>query len=77
MRSPTVGQADADDRHADRPVDRLEQLHPQPERAGRVRRARSRGVYAFVLNKWYFDELYDFLFVRPALWLGRLFWKRR
>ena len=27
------------------------------------------------VNKWYFDELYDFLFVRPALWLGRLFWK--
>jgi NADH-quinone oxidoreductase subunit L len=32
-------------------------------------------VYNFVSNKWYFDELYDFLFVRPALWLGRLFWK--
>jgi NADH-quinone oxidoreductase subunit L len=31
-------------------------------------------VHRFVLNKWYFDELYDFLFVRPALWLGRLFW---
>jgi NADH-quinone oxidoreductase subunit L len=34
------------------------------------------GIYRFVKNKWYFDELYDFLFVRPALWLGRLFWKR-
>jgi NADH-quinone oxidoreductase subunit L len=32
-------------------------------------------VYSFVSNKWYFDELYDFLFVRPTLWLGRLFWK--
>ena len=32
-------------------------------------------VYRFVANKWYFDELYDFLFVRPSLWLGRLFWK--
>jgi NADH-quinone oxidoreductase subunit L len=32
-------------------------------------------VYRFVLNKWYFDELYDFLFVRPALWLGRELWK--
>jgi NADH-quinone oxidoreductase subunit L len=31
-------------------------------------------VYEFVSNKWYFDELYDFLFVRPTLWLGRLFW---
>jgi NADH-quinone oxidoreductase subunit L len=28
-----------------------------------------------LLNKWYFDEIYDFLFVRPALWIGRLFWK--
>jgi len=32
-------------------------------------------VYKFLLNKWYFDEIYDFLFVRPAMWLGRLFWK--
>jgi NADH-quinone oxidoreductase subunit L len=32
------------------------------------------GVYKFVSNKWYFDELYDRIFVRPALWLGRLFW---
>jgi NADH-quinone oxidoreductase subunit L len=32
-------------------------------------------VYRFVYNKWYFDELYDFLFVRPAFWFGRLFWK--
>jgi NADH-quinone oxidoreductase subunit L len=32
-------------------------------------------LYKFLLNKWYFDEIYDFLFVRPAIWLGRLFWK--
>lgn len=32
-------------------------------------------LYQFSLKKWYFDELYDFLFVRPALALGRLFWK--
>ena len=32
-------------------------------------------LYHFLLNKWYFDEIYDFLFVRPAMWLGRLFWK--
>jgi NADH-quinone oxidoreductase subunit L len=31
-------------------------------------------VYSFVSNKWYFDELFDFLFVRPSMWLGRLFW---
>ena len=32
-------------------------------------------IYRFLLNKWYFDELYDLLFVRPALWLGRELWK--
>jgi NADH-quinone oxidoreductase subunit L len=37
--------------------------------------AQHRGLYAFLLNKWYFDELYDFLFVRPAFWLGNFFWK--
>ncbi|MCG6115307.1 MAG: NADH-quinone oxidoreductase subunit L [Mesorhizobium sp.] len=35
-----------------------------------------RGLYAFLLNKWYFDELYDFLFVRPTMRLGRFLWKR-
>ena len=35
----------------------------------------NRLLYNFLLNKWYFDELYDFLFVRPAFWIGRLFWK--
>jgi NADH-quinone oxidoreductase subunit L len=33
-------------------------------------------VYNFLLNKWYFDELYDFLFVKPAFWIGRLFWRQ-
>jgi NADH-quinone oxidoreductase subunit L len=32
-------------------------------------------LYRFLLNKWYFDEIYDFLFVRPTLWLGRVLWK--
>ncbi len=32
-------------------------------------------LYKFLLNKWYIDELYDFIFVKPALWIGRLFWK--
>jgi NADH-quinone oxidoreductase subunit L len=35
----------------------------------------NRPLYLFLLNKWYFDELYDLIFVRPAFWLGRLFWK--
>ena len=33
-------------------------------------------LYRFLLNKWYFDELYDFLFVRPAMRLGRFLWKQ-
>jgi NADH-quinone oxidoreductase subunit L len=32
-------------------------------------------LYRFLLNKWYFDEIYDFLFVRPAFRLGRLLWR--
>ncbi len=32
-------------------------------------------LYRFLLNKWYFDEIYDVLIVRPTLWLGRLLWK--
>ena len=37
--------------------------------------ARHPGLYQFLLNKWYFDELYNFLFVRPAMALGRFLWK--
>ncbi len=37
--------------------------------------AQQRPLYNFLLNKWYFDEAYDFLFVRPAKWLGRFLWK--
>lgn len=32
-------------------------------------------LYQFLLNKWYFDELYDAIFVRPSFALGRLLWK--
>jgi NADH-quinone oxidoreductase subunit L len=47
-------------------------LHPElpPQMA-----ARGGLLYAFLYNKWYFDELYDFLFVRPAKRLGRFLWK--
>jgi NADH-quinone oxidoreductase subunit L len=42
-----------------------------------VELARQHGVlYRFLLNKWYFDEIYDAIFVRPAIRLGRLLWKR-
>ncbi|HRK94806.1 MAG TPA: NADH-quinone oxidoreductase subunit L [Rhodospirillales bacterium] len=33
------------------------------------------GVYRFLLNKWYFDEVYDALFVRPSFVIGRGLWK--
>jgi NADH-quinone oxidoreductase subunit L len=32
-------------------------------------------LWSFLYNKWYFDELYDFVFVRGAKALGDLFWK--
>jgi len=33
-------------------------------------------LYQFLLNKWYFDELYEWIFVRPAKGLGQFLWKR-
>jgi NADH-quinone oxidoreductase subunit L len=44
---------------------------------GMARRMAERGgvVHAFLYNKWYFDEVYDFIFVRGAKALGDLFWK--
>ncbi len=38
--------------------------------------AAASGLYDFLLHKWYFDELYDLLFVKPAFAIGRLFWQR-
>ncbi len=32
-------------------------------------------LYTFFLNKWYFDELYNHIFVKPSMALGRFFWK--
>lgn len=32
-------------------------------------------LYKFFYNKWYFDELYNLVFVKPAFWFGSLFWK--
>jgi NADH-quinone oxidoreductase subunit L len=37
--------------------------------------AQFEAVHSFLFNKWYFDELYDFLFVRPAFRIGQWFWK--
>jgi len=33
-------------------------------------------LYRFLLNKWYFDEIYNTIFVRPTMWLGRFLWKK-
>ena len=33
-------------------------------------------LYAMSFNKWYFDEIFDFLFVKPAFCIGRIFWKK-
>lgn len=34
-----------------------------------------RFLYKFLLNKWYFDQIYDLIFTRPLFWLGRQLWK--
>ena len=33
-------------------------------------------IYKFLLNKWYFDELYNFIFIEPLKKLGTFFWKK-
>lgn len=45
-----------------------------PSLPGRMA-ARRGPLYVFLEHKWYFDELYDAIFVRPTLWLGRFLWK--
>lgn len=46
----------------------------KPDLPGKI--AANRGpLHTFLLNKWYFDEIYDVLFVRTSRWLGDLFWK--
>jgi len=42
----------------------------------RVLAQQHRVLYQFLLNKWYFDELYDFLFVRSAKALGKFLWQK-
>ena len=46
-----------------------------PALPGRIA-ATNRPLYDFLLNKWYFDEIYEFVFIRPASWLGSFFWRR-
>ncbi len=47
----------------------------RPDLPGKLA-AQQRPLYLFLLNKWYFDEIYDAIFVRPAMGLGRFLWKR-
>ena len=47
-------------------------LHPDLPRKIAARRGM---LYLFLYNKWYFDELYDWLFVRTAFVLGDGFWR--
>jgi NADH-quinone oxidoreductase subunit L len=46
----------------------------KPELPGKTRAA-AEGVYQFLLNKWYFDELYARIFVRPSIKAGLWLWK--
>ena len=46
----------------------------RPELPGQLA-AQQPSLYRFLLNKWYFDELYDFIFVQNAKRLGRFLWK--
>jgi NADH-quinone oxidoreductase subunit L len=47
----------------------------RPELPGRIAQAMP-GLHTLLLNKWYFDEAYDRLFVRPAFAVGRILWKQ-
>tara|TARA_B100000886_G_scaffold68558_1_gene43225 strand:+ start:5533 stop:7443 length:1911 start_codon:yes stop_codon:yes gene_type:complete len=38
-------------------------------------KVRHQPLYNFLINKWYFDEIYDFIFVRPIKKIGDKFWK--
>jgi NADH-quinone oxidoreductase subunit L len=38
--------------------------------------AQQRPLYLFLLNKWYFDQIFDAIFIRPAIWLARFLWKK-
>ena len=35
-----------------------------------------RPLYLFLKNKWYFDELYNVIFVKPTFWIARQLWKK-
>ena len=47
----------------------------RPDLPGRLAESQ-RPLYNFLVNKWYFDELYDWIFVRPIKFVGRFLWRR-
>jgi NADH-quinone oxidoreductase subunit L len=47
----------------------------RPDWPGRLAASQA-PLYRFLLNKWYFDELYDWAIIRPLGWLARTLWKR-
>ena len=47
----------------------------RPGTAAKIREG-SGAIYDFLLNKWYMDELYNWIFIKPAMWVGRFFWKK-
>ena len=47
----------------------------RPDLPGKLA-TQQRPLYLFLQNKWYFDEIYDWVFVRPAKWLGGFLWKK-
>ena len=36
----------------------------------------NKSIYLFLKNKWYFDEVYDYIFVKPSKQIGYFFWKK-
>jgi NADH-quinone oxidoreductase subunit L len=46
-----------------------------PDLPGRLA-TQQRPLYLFLLNKWYFDEIYDWIIVKPSMWLAGFFWKK-
>ena len=50
-------------------------LYVRHEGFGARLAARKGPLHSFLLNKWYFDELYHFVFVRGTAALGDIFWK--
>ncbi|WP_439155609.1 NADH-quinone oxidoreductase subunit L [Yoonia sp.] len=47
----------------------------RPDLPGKLA-AQQAPLYNFLLNKWYFDELYTFIIIKPLMALGRILWKQ-